>query len=116
MFNSSEATYRSVATSPESKGHVEADARGNVTFRLGEYTGACESLNYASTKKLVTLTGSGNAKARIVQQAYSGAPRTTLAEFMTGRIRLGSDMKLEVEGGEIKLNKETLSGLKRKEK
>lgn len=116
VFNSSEATYRSVATSPESKGNVEADARGNVTFRLGEYTGACESLSYSSTKKLVTLTGSGNAKARIVQQAYSGAPRTTLAEFMTGRIRLGSDMKLEVEGGEIKLNNETLSGLKRKEK
>ena len=114
VCNSSDATYRSVATNPEGKGHVEADARGNVTFRLGEYTGTCESLSYASTKKLLTLTGSGNAKARIVQQAYSGAPRTVLAEFMTGRIRLGADMKLEVEGGEIQLNKETIDGLKLK--
>ncbi len=112
VFNSSEATYRLVSTPENTKGTMEADARGNVTFRLGEYTGTCESLSYTAMKNLLTLSGSGNAKARIVQQAYSGAPRTVLAEFMAGRIRLGTDMKLEVEGGEIKLNDETLRGMK----
>ncbi|MGI6402144.1 MAG: hypothetical protein ACOX0A_08565 [Thermoguttaceae bacterium] len=95
-FNCRRALYQGAGGGAEMKMDVEIEARGDVTFRTGDLSGSCEALAYAASKNLVTLTGAENAPAALIRQAYSGAPRTNIAEFMTGRLHLDTG-KFEVE-------------------
>ena len=95
-FHCRQALYRSAGGGAAMKDDVEVEARGDVTFRMNDLTGYCESLGYAASKNLVTLAGAENSPATVERQAYSGAPRTKVAEFMNGKIRLDTK-KFEVE-------------------
>ena len=95
-FHCRRALYRGGGGGAAMKDDVEVEARGDVTFRMSDLTGYCESLGYAASKNLVTLAGAENSPATIERQAYSGAPRTKIAEFMSGKIRLDTK-KFEVE-------------------
>lgn len=77
-------------------GDFEIEARGDVTFRMDDLSGYCESFGYVASKRLATLSGTENSMATLERQEYSGAPRVKVAEFMTGRVHLDT-RKFEVE-------------------
>lgn len=106
-FHCNEAFYRDAGFGKAAKRDAELDAKGDVTFRVGEFSGYCESLGYVASKSLVTLSGSENGKAYVDSQKYSGAPRRRISEFMEGRIRLDI-RKADFEGVVFDLNEETL--------
>ena len=96
------------------KRNAEIDAQGDVSFRVGEFSGYCEKLGYAAAKNLVTLSGSENGKAYIESQKFSGDTRRKIGEFMEGRVHLDT-RKVEFEGVVVDLNEEALKTIGRKE-
>ncbi len=109
------AMYRSAGGGKGMKEDVELEAQGDVTFRMDDISGYCESLGYAASKNLVTLAGAENSPATLERQAYSGAPRTKIAEFMNGKIRLDT-RKFEVENLTYSDSLDNLGGKLFKEK
>lgn len=113
-FHCREAFYRGAGSGEGMKRDAEIDAQGDVSFRVGEFSGYCEKLGYAAAKNLVTLSGSENGKAYIESQKFSGDTRRKVGEFMEGRVHLDT-RKVEFEGVVVDLNEEALKTIGRKE-
>lgn len=98
-IESQEAYMKLLKPDPKTKNgkqQMELVASKDVKFRQNDVFGACDSLRYSSAKNTLILSGTPTNKGAAYRQAYRGAERETLGEFLRATYQIDS-RQLSVE-------------------